>query len=210
MEVRVQTLASSPVDSCTQTQGRCPSTPGSVVSKPSGVTASTSTGRVGQRKVQELTAGNTAPGGACARRAVAYDLLDQLTFIGTLKSMNDTSGFISCEETHSLFGRDVMVHRAYCEQVPVGDLVSFRVEMKRGQPQACDLSWPPCEVQMCAQEEIRAPPPALGQDFSGHSWTPSNEAHRRCGMAALAAHELHPKQHPPPVREGAFVGWRSN
>merc|ERR1712224_1024331 len=82
-------------------------------------------------------------------RAVALDVVDQLLFIGTLRPFNSANGFgfISCAETQSLFGRDVFVHKSIVENVPVGERVSFRVEMKRGQPQAFDVSWPPKSIE---------------------------------------------------------------
>jgi len=62
-------------------------------------------------------------------------------FVGVIKSFNKAAGFgfISCDETHTIFGRDVFLHNSHRQGQDMGDVVSFSIEMVRNQPRAKDL-----------------------------------------------------------------------
>merc|ERR1719386_379651 len=94
-----------------------------------------SASRIVQRKVAELLSGDVSRDMGKAR-SMALDLVDQVVFVGVLKSFNETAGcgFIECKETKILFSRHLPVQKAQCEGVPIGELVSFRIQMVRGQP----------------------------------------------------------------------------
>lgn len=57
---------------------------------------------------------------------------------GTVKSFNAGRGFgfIECKALYDQYGRDVFIHRDHLGGSEVGDRVTFRVEVVRGQPQA--------------------------------------------------------------------------
>eukprot|EP00931_Biecheleriopsis_adriatica_P115959 TRINITY_DN91694_c0_g1_i1.p1 TRINITY_DN91694_c0_g1~~TRINITY_DN91694_c0_g1_i1.p1 ORF type:complete len:902 (+),score=202.58 TRINITY_DN91694_c0_g1_i1:91-2796(+) len=64
------------------------------------------------------------------------------THIGEIKSFNPMNGFgfITCPALHDRFGRDVFLHESQYEGLKVGDRVSFVLQVKRGQPQALEVS----------------------------------------------------------------------
>merc|ERR1712137_466640 len=53
-------------------------------------------------------------------------------------------GFIMCEETFMIFGRDVYVHQSNRSDFEAGDDVAFKVQidLENGSPQAHDLKSP--------------------------------------------------------------------
>mmetsp|Transcript_131345 Transcript_131345/g.379967 ORF Transcript_131345/g.379967 Transcript_131345/m.379967 type:complete len:179 (-) Transcript_131345:90-626(-) len=170
--------------------------------------------RLLQHKVSALTSGVSLTEGG---RSMAMELAEQAVFVGVLKVFNESVGygFIDCEETNALFGREVCVHQSQCEGVPVGKQVSFRVQMKRGQPHAWEVRHPP--VDAASPLAMQSGPSQLVVDSNDASewneearaWRPSAEANQRSGMAALAAHGYAPKRFPAPVlRQGTFVGWK--
>merc|ERR550532_956795 len=62
---------------------------------------------------------------------------------GRIKSFNAKQGFgfIECPEAHSIFGRDVFLHKAQIGDLKVGTEVTYSVEMnKQGMPQARELA----------------------------------------------------------------------
>jgi len=64
-------------------------------------------------------------------------------FEGRIKSFNAKQGFgfIECPEAHSIFGRDVFLHKAQIGDLKVGTQVTYSVEMnKQGMPQARELT----------------------------------------------------------------------
>merc|ERR1719265_296543 len=64
-------------------------------------------------------------------------------YTGRIKSFNAKQGFgfIECPEVHSMYGRDVFLHKAQIGDFKVGTEVIFNIEPnKQGMPQARDLS----------------------------------------------------------------------
>merc|ERR1740123_1736402 len=64
-------------------------------------------------------------------------------FQGRIKSFNAKQGFgfIECPEAHTIFGRDVFLHKAQIGDLKIGAEVTYSVEMnKQGMPQARDLA----------------------------------------------------------------------
>merc|ERR1719411_2207928 len=62
---------------------------------------------------------------------------------GRIKSFNAKQGFgfIECPEAHTIFGRDVFLHKAQIGDLKVGTQVIYTVEMnKQGMPQARELT----------------------------------------------------------------------
>jgi hypothetical protein len=50
-----------------------------------------------------------------------------------------------------------------------------------------------------------------GPGRSANEWKPSNEADDRRGIEAVRKHRLAPEVYPcPQIREGTFIGWKSN
>lgn len=89
--------------------------------------------------------------------------------------------------------------------------VSFRVQMRRGQPHAWEVRHPPAEGPEAAAVEAEGEASeARGWNEEARSWRPSAEADQRAGIAALAAHNYAPKRFPAPVlRQGALPRmWR--
>mmetsp|Transcript_44417 Transcript_44417/g.96547 ORF Transcript_44417/g.96547 Transcript_44417/m.96547 type:complete len:740 (+) Transcript_44417:198-2417(+) len=62
-------------------------------------------------------------------------------FQGKLKSFSEMQGygFIGCPSLHAQYGRDVFAHSSQLEGIRIGDSVSFSIQVKRGQPQACGV-----------------------------------------------------------------------
>eukprot|EP00441_Pelagodinium_beii_P040982 CAMPEP_0197630306 /NCGR_PEP_ID=MMETSP1338-20131121/7836_1 /TAXON_ID=43686 ORGANISM="Pelagodinium beii, Strain RCC1491" /NCGR_SAMPLE_ID=MMETSP1338 /ASSEMBLY_ACC=CAM_ASM_000754 /LENGTH=917 /DNA_ID=CAMNT_0043201497 /DNA_START=55 /DNA_END=2808 /DNA_ORIENTATION=+ len=62
--------------------------------------------------------------------------------IGEIKSFNPMNGygFIGCAELRERFGRDVFLHESQFEGLKVGDRVSFQLQVKKGQPQAWQVT----------------------------------------------------------------------
>jgi len=62
-------------------------------------------------------------------------------FLGLIKSFNSRRGygFIGCPQLRDRFGRDVFIHQSQFEGLQLGDCVTFSVQVKKGQPQACDV-----------------------------------------------------------------------
>lgn len=89
---------------------------------------------------------------------------------GEIKSYSSVHGygFIGCAALHEQFGRDVFIHQSQFEGLHVGDRVTFRAQVKRGQPQACGV----------ALAQVSASAPA-----QGHSATSSR-------VSGLSAEEL--------------------
>lgn len=88
-----------------------------------------------------------------------------MDFVGCIMSFNQNSGFgfISCSETHSLYGRDVFLPKAELGEFWMGDTVLFQVELdaKGGMPKAKHLRPMPGQQR---------PPPKGGagaQEFGG-------------------------------------------
>jgi len=62
-------------------------------------------------------------------------------FTGVVKHIDVGYGFIACPEAFRLFGRDVFLARQQLNEVQVGDLVSFSIDITdKGQPKARGLS----------------------------------------------------------------------
>merc|ERR1719512_672183 len=61
---------------------------------------------------------------------------------GQIKSYSSRRGygFIDCPELAQRFGRDVFIHQSQFEGLHVLDRVTFRIQMKNGQPQASDVT----------------------------------------------------------------------
>mmetsp|Transcript_55240 Transcript_55240/g.131686 ORF Transcript_55240/g.131686 Transcript_55240/m.131686 type:complete len:271 (-) Transcript_55240:113-925(-) len=63
-------------------------------------------------------------------------------YVGYIKSFSSRAGygFISCEETSAMFGRDVFIHKAQLKNHRVNSQVSFEIALNRkGHPQAKDV-----------------------------------------------------------------------
>jgi cold shock CspA family protein len=146
-----------------------------------------------QRKVTEIL---TDEGTTKCGRAMAMDLVDQVLFSGLLKNINDNSGvgFIECPETYALFRRDVACLKSQCEEecLEIGDRVEFRIQIKQGRPQACELA------RLATSCPAVASPPMSPQEAS-QVISPSSKrssenqrphtADRRKGMAYVLAHD---------------------
>jgi len=67
---------------------------------------------------------------------------DDIEYIGSIKSFNTEKGygFIQCDELHAKYGRDVFIPLSQYQGLSVGVKVTFRIQVKRGQPQAVDVS----------------------------------------------------------------------
>jgi len=69
------------------------------------------------------------------------------SYIGFIKSFNQSNGFgfISCEETARIFGRDIFLHHSNLGGFNVGDAVSFKldIDLEKATPKAQDLAPPP-------------------------------------------------------------------
>lgn len=191
---------------------------------------------------------------------MALDLLDQAVFTGVLRSCSAAAGcaFIDCPETRALFSRDLTAPASECQRVPVGERVSFRVSLVRGQPSVHGVAWPPVDegdggatartidteagveelsgfaavlahkdarasaawsesaVEWREAKETRAGMGSLlahadGPGRTSGQWRPSVEADDRSLMRAALAHRQDPEHYPlPQVRQGTFVGWKSN
>eukprot|EP00928_Gymnodinium_smaydae_P037568 TRINITY_DN26057_c0_g4_i1.p1 TRINITY_DN26057_c0_g4~~TRINITY_DN26057_c0_g4_i1.p1 ORF type:complete len:422 (-),score=78.09 TRINITY_DN26057_c0_g4_i1:165-1430(-) len=67
-------------------------------------------------------------------------------YVGTIKSFSQSTGFgfITCDETFALFGRDCFLHQSNVNGFGVGDQVAFRVnlDLDKATPQARDLKAP--------------------------------------------------------------------
>jgi len=81
-------------------------------------------------------------------------------YLGEVKSFSSAHGygFIECPALHERYGRDVFVHQSQLEGVSVGARVSFRVQVKRGQPQACGVAPAPSAEGPGGAGPHRAPP----------------------------------------------------
>lgn len=223
-----------------------------------GRTSESSASRMFHRKVAEVLDGGRDKVKA---RSMALDLLDQVVLEGVFKSFNAPAGcgFIDCAQTHALFSRDLSVHQSECVGVQVGERLSFRVRMVRGQPSVYGVSCPPenanhtplqesksqaqartlsgmaevlthesraaewsdaaLEWKYSKENQLRNGMDSLlahtdGPGRSACEWRPSTEADDRRGMQAVLAHKNAPEVYPLPrvreVREGTFVGWKSN
>jgi len=53
---------------------------------------------------------------------------------------DEPEDYIGRPELHDWFGRDVFIHQSQFEGLHVGDTVKFGVQVKKGQPQACDVA----------------------------------------------------------------------
>jgi len=64
----------------------------------------------------------------------------EVFYEGVLKSLNPLKGygFIDSDEVYKLYGRDVFTHSSQCTGTDIGERVKFRIQVKRGQPQAVD------------------------------------------------------------------------
>lgn len=97
-------------------------------------------------------------------------------FVGIVKSFNPSNGFgfIACEETHRIFGRDVFLHQSQLSDFGLGDAIKFRLDIDpvKGTPRARDLS--------------KAPPGTLERIQAGeNSQDIRNIALAAVGMAAM-------------------------
>lgn len=73
---------------------------------------------------------------------IPMDLDTSRRFVGVVKSFNTSTGFgfISCDDTYAVFGRDVFLFANQRNGSDVGDQVSFTIEMSsRGFPRAKDI-----------------------------------------------------------------------
>lgn len=163
---------------------------------------STAAGRIVQRKVTELLSDEgTTKGG----RAMALDLVDQVLFSGLLKTVNGNSGvgFIECPETYALFRRDVACLKSQCEVegLEIGDRVDFRIQIKQGRPQACELARPglgdSCRPPTPTRRGEASPRPCtMGWEQQASSRgtenlenRPTTAYEKRRGMAYVLAHD---------------------
>eukprot|EP00746_Dinoflagellata_sp_MGD_P167692 gnl/MRDRNA2_/MRDRNA2_98530_c0_seq1.p1 gnl/MRDRNA2_/MRDRNA2_98530_c0~~gnl/MRDRNA2_/MRDRNA2_98530_c0_seq1.p1 ORF type:complete len:384 (+),score=72.36 gnl/MRDRNA2_/MRDRNA2_98530_c0_seq1:75-1226(+) len=65
----------------------------------------------------------------------------EVFYEGVLKSLNPLKGygFVESDEVYKLYGRDVFAHWSQCAGTNVGEHVKFRIQVRRGQPQAVDI-----------------------------------------------------------------------
>eukprot|EP01062_Namystynia_karyoxenos_P014760 TRINITY_DN15333_c0_g1_i1.p2 TRINITY_DN15333_c0_g1~~TRINITY_DN15333_c0_g1_i1.p2 ORF type:complete len:246 (+),score=17.43 TRINITY_DN15333_c0_g1_i1:91-738(+) len=64
-------------------------------------------------------------------------------YTGTVKSFNEVTGygFLQCEQTFSMYGRDVFLHKAQAAGLRIGQWVEFSTEVNElGHPQARNLA----------------------------------------------------------------------
>lgn len=142
--------------------------------------------RMMQRMLAQLRADEISPDASAKARSIAFELAEQVTFTGILKPLNRSTGsaFVECEDTRTLFGRDVVVSSSQCSHIPVGETVGFRIQVRGGQPQACDVTWPPV-----------LPPPETPRLFteteqeSRPQSASTSRDERRSNMASLLAHD---------------------
>merc|ERR1712190_502989 len=67
------------------------------------------------------------------------------TFVGIIKVIGETFGFIECEEVKALYNKDVFVPAKALVGREVNDVVEFDLQVNdKGQPQASDV-WLPGE-----------------------------------------------------------------
>jgi len=148
--------------------------------------------RVLRRQLAELLAAEGGRGAARAR-SMALDLVEQVSFVGVLRSVNAISGcgFVDCPETCVLFSRDLPVPASMCDGVPIGASIGFRIKLTRGQPSVYDVAWP-----------------ADGGDDEteiGDAPEPQAQLDGLSGMAAVLAHK---DEHAPPVWNEAALTWK--
>lgn len=82
-----------------------------------------------------------------AIEAMETQALDR-DYTGVIKSFNAASGFgfVACDETTLMFGRDVFLHQSNLGGFNIGDTVLFKVsvDVEKASPQARDLKDPLC------------------------------------------------------------------
>lgn len=68
-------------------------------------------------------------------------VVDKEEYLGEIKSFSHSKGFgfIQCQALFERYGRDVFIHQAQFTGLGIGDRVSFRTQVKKGQPQAHDV-----------------------------------------------------------------------
>lgn len=142
--------------------------------------------RVMQRMLAQLRADEVSRDASAKARSIAFELAEQVTFTGILKPLNRSTGcaYVACDDTHTLFGRDVVVSSSQCTRIPVGETVSFRIQIRGGHPQAFDLSWPPV-LPPSETPRVFTDPEQVSRPQSASA----GRDERRSNMAALLAHD---------------------
>jgi len=74
--------------------------------------------------------------------AIASADISEERYVGDIKSFNSQKGygFIECAELFKQFQRDVFIHMNQFEGKKIGDHVTFKIQVKKGQPQAAEVS----------------------------------------------------------------------
>lgn len=81
-----------------------------------------------------------ATGTGASAEEVFHGVVKSITPQRGSKGGDMTFGFVSCEGTFQLFGRDVFMHNTQANDLQVGQPVSFQVALnQRGMPQAINL-----------------------------------------------------------------------
>lgn len=147
-----------------------------------------SNGRLMQRMLAQLRADEVSVEASRKARSVAFDLADKVTFAGVLKPIDKSTNTakIDCDDTRTLFSRDVLVNEAQCEGLPVGQIVSFRIQLRGGQPQAWDVAWPPVlpSLEAVQSDAVQDRPSTSRSEVSA-----TTTASDRSRMSALLAHD---------------------
>lgn len=94
---------------------------------------------------------------------------DREEYVGEIKSFNSSHGygFIDCSALREKYGRDVFIHQSQVDGLGVGDRVTFHVQVKRGQPQACDVALAAPELHGASLPRGPVPPSSGQQRGSG-------------------------------------------
>jgi cold shock CspA family protein len=114
-------------------------------------------------KPSTQASGDQGPGAAFQEMLSSVDeyvegiVSESQHFTGYVKSFSKESGFgfVACDDTHRIFGRDVFLHQSSLGDFKIGDAIVFRLEIdpQKGTPRAKDL--------------IRAPAGAMDKIQSG-------------------------------------------
>lgn len=81
-------------------------------------------------------------------------------FIGYVKSLGDEYGFITCDESHRMYGRDVYVTRSQLPTLDQKKKLSFAILVNsKGQPQAADV--------LCEEESVSQEPESVDSEVQG-------------------------------------------
>eukprot|EP00931_Biecheleriopsis_adriatica_P121890 TRINITY_DN9694_c0_g1_i2.p1 TRINITY_DN9694_c0_g1~~TRINITY_DN9694_c0_g1_i2.p1 ORF type:complete len:1842 (+),score=466.01 TRINITY_DN9694_c0_g1_i2:81-5606(+) len=118
-------------------------------------------------------------------------------FIGSLKSIGDTYGFIVCRQTKEQYGRDVYIAKQDIpEAAEVGQALSFRVVLNdKGRPQARDVQEEESVPEECLDEtpgplpaKSQSAPAATGLTLDSPAMkTPKQEAPRSTELKPLTS-----------------------